>query len=199
MQHTADPSPIQWDTPAGLGYTDVLYQLAQLGSGQVAKITINRPEVRNAFRPETVRELIDAFHRAHMDPAVGVIVLTGAGDLAFCSGGDQPSEFKMNPLAEGRIDHHFDQRAGEAPPALAQTPRQGLVPTGSVTDPVVPEAEGTHQGREIQWAGRAPETLEVRQARLGQVVEYAPAAIIQDDQRPVEPVGEQEPGQIVQK
>ena len=89
MQHTADPSPIQWDTPAGLGYTDVLYQLAQLGSGQVAKITINRPELRNAFRPETVRELIDAFHRAHMDPAVGVIVLTGAGDLAFCSGGDQ--------------------------------------------------------------------------------------------------------------
>jgi naphthoate synthase len=55
----------------------------------VAKITINRPEVRNAFRPETVRELIDAFHRARLDPGIGVIILTGAGDLAFCSGGDQ--------------------------------------------------------------------------------------------------------------
>ena len=45
--------------------------------------------MRNAFRPETVRELIDAFHRAHMDPQIGAIILTGAGDLAFCSGGDQ--------------------------------------------------------------------------------------------------------------
>jgi naphthoate synthase len=74
-----------WVTPPGQTYGDILYQQ---WSG-VAKITINRPEVRNAFRPETVRELIDAFHRARLDASVGVIILTGAGDLAFCSGGDQ--------------------------------------------------------------------------------------------------------------
>ena len=79
------PAPIHWQTQSGVDYADILYQCAE----GIAKITINRPEVRNAFRPETVRELIDAFHRAHMDPEVGVIVLTGAGDLAFCSGGDQ--------------------------------------------------------------------------------------------------------------
>ncbi len=55
----------------------------------VAKITINRPQVRNAFRPQTVKELIDAFHHAHHDVDVGVIILTGEGDKAFCSGGDQ--------------------------------------------------------------------------------------------------------------
>ncbi len=74
-----------WQAPADIDYEDVLYH--QLDG--IARITINRPEVRNAFRPETVRELMDAFHRAHMDPAIGVIVLTGAGELAFCSGGDQ--------------------------------------------------------------------------------------------------------------
>ena len=77
-------SPIDWQQPIG-DYGDILYHRAE----SIAKITIDRPEVRNAFRPETVRELIDAFHRAHMDPDVGVIVLTGAGELAFCSGGDQ--------------------------------------------------------------------------------------------------------------
>lgn len=57
--------------------------------GQIAKITINRPEVRNAFRPQTVKEMLIALEMAHEDPAVGVVVLTGEGDLAFCSGGDQ--------------------------------------------------------------------------------------------------------------
>ncbi|GAB6043105.1 1,4-dihydroxy-2-naphthoyl-CoA synthase [Endothiovibrio diazotrophicus] len=65
--------------------TDILYEHHE----GIAKITINRPEVRNAFRPETVEELIQAFRHAHLDPAVGVIILTGAGDRAFCSGGDQ--------------------------------------------------------------------------------------------------------------
>lgn len=55
----------------------------------IAKITINRPEVRNAFRPLTVNELIDAFARARDDKEVGVIILTGEGEKAFCSGGDQ--------------------------------------------------------------------------------------------------------------
>jgi naphthoate synthase len=76
--------PTEW-TSAG-DYTDIRYELS--GDG-IAKITINRPEVRNAFRPETVIELIDAFERAREDPAVGVVILTGEGPLAFCSGGDQ--------------------------------------------------------------------------------------------------------------
>ncbi|WP_295608403.1 1,4-dihydroxy-2-naphthoyl-CoA synthase [uncultured Lamprocystis sp.] len=85
MQQQGDQPAVHWETPPGSVYGDILYQH---WTG-VAKITINRPEVRNAFRPETVRELIDAFHRAHLDPSIGVIVLTGAGDRAFCSGGDQ--------------------------------------------------------------------------------------------------------------
>lgn len=67
-------------------YTDI--KLDKTSDG-IARITINRPEVRNAFRPLTVRELLDAFDEAHEDPDVGVIILTGEGDKAFCSGGDQ--------------------------------------------------------------------------------------------------------------
>jgi len=59
------------------------------GGPGIAKITINRPEVRNAFRPLTIKELLAAFDAARDDPAVGVIILTGEGPLAFCSGGDQ--------------------------------------------------------------------------------------------------------------
>jgi naphthoate synthase len=66
-------------------YEDIRYEIAD----GIAKITIDRPEVRNAFRPETVVELRDAFERAREDTDVGVIVLTGEGPLAFCSGGDQ--------------------------------------------------------------------------------------------------------------
>ncbi|HYN98388.1 MAG TPA: 1,4-dihydroxy-2-naphthoyl-CoA synthase [Actinomycetota bacterium] len=66
-------------------FEDILYETFE----GIAKITINRPEVRNAFRPKTVFELIKAFDLARDDPTVGVVILTGAGDLAFCSGGDQ--------------------------------------------------------------------------------------------------------------
>jgi naphthoate synthase len=66
-------------------YEDIRYETYN----GIAKITINRPEVRNAFRPKTVAELIDAFAYARDDSKIGVIVLTGEGDLAFCSGGDQ--------------------------------------------------------------------------------------------------------------
>ena len=76
---------IAWQAAADAHYADILYERAE----GIAKITINRPEVRNAFRPETVIELMDAFRRAHLDPETGVIILTGAGELAFCSGGDQ--------------------------------------------------------------------------------------------------------------
>ncbi len=74
-----------WTPVAEFDFQDVLYHQ---GEG-IARITINRPRVRNAFRPETVRELSAAFAHAHQDPAVGAIILTGAGDQAFCSGGDQ--------------------------------------------------------------------------------------------------------------
>ncbi|MCL6495959.1 MAG: 1,4-dihydroxy-2-naphthoyl-CoA synthase [Ignavibacterium sp.] len=73
-------------------YQDIIYE--KLEDEGIVKITINRPEVRNAFRPETVKELIDAFNNAREDQTVGVILLTGAGPAkdgkyAFCSGGDQ--------------------------------------------------------------------------------------------------------------
>jgi len=74
---------IEWTKAAE--YNDIRYELHE----GIAKITIDRPEVRNAFRPQTLFELEDAFHRAQNDPDVGVIVLTGEGPLAFCSGGDQ--------------------------------------------------------------------------------------------------------------
>jgi len=76
-------SSIRWE-PAGT-YTDILYEKFE----GIAKITINRPEVRNAFRPLTVMEMMDAFAKARDDREVGVVLLTGAGDKAFCSGGDQ--------------------------------------------------------------------------------------------------------------
>ncbi|MDA8081588.1 MAG: 1,4-dihydroxy-2-naphthoyl-CoA synthase [Actinomycetota bacterium] len=66
-------------------YQDIRYET----SDGIAKVTINRPEVRNAFRPQTLFELSSAFEVARDDPSVGVVILTGEGPLAFCSGGDQ--------------------------------------------------------------------------------------------------------------
>lgn len=66
-------------------FSDIIYEK----SGGIAKITINRPEVRNAFRPTTLFEMDAAFRDANEDPNIGVVVLTGAGNKAFCSGGDQ--------------------------------------------------------------------------------------------------------------
>jgi naphthoate synthase len=74
---------VTW-TSAGR-FEDILYEKAE----GMAKVTINRPEVRNAFRPQTVQELQKAFEAARDDADVGVIILTGAGTEAFCSGGDQ--------------------------------------------------------------------------------------------------------------
>jgi naphthoate synthase len=76
-------APIEW---RALGdYDDLRYERGE----SIAKITINRPEVRNAFRPQTLAELRDAFTRARDDTGVGAIIFTGAGTEAFCSGGDQ--------------------------------------------------------------------------------------------------------------
>jgi naphthoate synthase len=74
---------IQW--LEGRRFEDIRYQKAE----GIAKITINRPQVRNAFRPLTVMEMSQAFADAREDPSVGVVVLTGEGPDAFCSGGDQ--------------------------------------------------------------------------------------------------------------
>jgi naphthoate synthase len=76
-------APIEWRSAAE--YTDIRYEVAD----GIAKITIDRPEVRNAFRPQTLAELRDAFGRARDDLDVGAIIFTGAGTEAFCSGGDQ--------------------------------------------------------------------------------------------------------------
>jgi naphthoate synthase len=76
-------SALNWK-PEGQ-WRDIEYHVAE----GIAKITINRPEKRNAFRPQTVTELIKAFDMARDDNEVGVIILTGKGDLSFCSGGDQ--------------------------------------------------------------------------------------------------------------
>ncbi len=76
---------IEWTAGEG-EYTDIRYEL---GGDGIAKITIDRPEVRNAFRPQTIVEISQALERAREDTSVGVIVLTGEGELAFCSGGDQ--------------------------------------------------------------------------------------------------------------
>jgi naphthoate synthase len=76
-------APIEWETSGD--FEDILYERAE----GIAKITINRPEVRNAFRPQTLAELREAFARARDDLEVAAIIFTGAGDEAFCSGGDQ--------------------------------------------------------------------------------------------------------------
>jgi naphthoate synthase len=75
---------LEWK-PGDDEYGDIRYETA----AGIAKLTICRPEVRNAFRPKTLFELQDAFERARNDPEIGVIVLTGEGPDAFCSGGDQ--------------------------------------------------------------------------------------------------------------
>ena len=80
-------STIRW-TAAG-DFRDIRYEKGADHAEGIAKITINRPEKRNAFRPLTVTEMSRALEDARQDPAIGVIILTGEGPLAFCSGGDQ--------------------------------------------------------------------------------------------------------------
>src|SRR5271169_6307476 len=75
--------------PAGDVYTDIHYEKSAAPDEGIAKITIARPEVRNAFRPRTVIEISQALEDAREDPAIGAVVLTGEGTDAFCSGGDQ--------------------------------------------------------------------------------------------------------------
>ena len=94
--------PFEWES-AGT-FEDILYEKGKAGTDTqgIAKITINRPETRNAFRPLTVREMMRALDDARDDASVGVIILTGAGDKAFCSGGDQKI----------RGDHGYNEQDG---------------------------------------------------------------------------------------
>jgi naphthoate synthase len=101
-----------WTTSGG--YEDIRYETTPDG---IAKITIDRPEVHNAFRPQTLIEVSDALVTAREDESVGVIILTGAGDQAFCSGGDQrvrgDSGYKTDAKATGRFhvtDLHVQMR-----------------------------------------------------------------------------------------
>jgi naphthoate synthase len=109
---------LEW-VPDG-DYADIRYERSR--EPGIAKITIDRPEVRNAFRPQTVVELSHAFTRAREDTTVGVIVLTGAGDEAFCSGGDQrvrgDSGYESAPGEVGRFhvtDLHLQIRRTPKP------------------------------------------------------------------------------------
>ena len=67
-------------------FDDILLESTDDG---IAKLTINRPEVRNAFRPKTVNEMLEALDIVHNNSDIGILILTGAGEKAFCSGGDQ--------------------------------------------------------------------------------------------------------------
>jgi len=88
--------PVSWTSAAE--YSDIRYELS--GDG-IAKITIDRPEVRNAFRPQTIVEISHALELAREDPDVGVIILCGEGPHAFCSGGDQNVRGDTGYLPEG--------------------------------------------------------------------------------------------------
>jgi naphthoate synthase len=80
MPEKDDYAPIAWKKSA-LNFTDILYHKAD----GIAKITINRPHIRNAFRPKTVDEMMQALQDARYDGDIGVIILTGQGPLSFCS------------------------------------------------------------------------------------------------------------------
>ncbi len=102
-QHAGRTIRAAADWRAAGDYEDIRYEIAE----GIAKITIDRPEVRNAFRPETLVEISDALERAREDTSVGVIVLTGEGPLAFCSGGDQRVRGDTGYVASGAAVGRF--------------------------------------------------------------------------------------------
>ena len=107
MQNPKDDvlyAPVEW-VDHSEGYTDIRFHKSTDG---IAKITINRPEVRNAFRPQTVKEMIHAFSNARFDEKIGVIVLTGEGEKAFCSGGDQKIRGDYGGYKDESGVHHLN-------------------------------------------------------------------------------------------
>jgi naphthoate synthase len=95
-------APIEWSAGAG-DYEDIRYETG----GGIAKVTIARPEVLNAFRPQTLVEVSQAMELAREDSEVGVIVFTGEGERAFCSGGDQTVRGDTGYVAEGAAVGRF--------------------------------------------------------------------------------------------
>jgi naphthoate synthase len=95
------------DWSPGAEYGDIRYEISSPPTPGIAKITIDRPEVRNAFRPQTIIEISDALEKAREDASVGAIILTGEGPLAFCSGGDQRVRGDTGYVAEGAAVGRF--------------------------------------------------------------------------------------------
>jgi naphthoate synthase len=112
-------APIEWRSAAE--FEDIRYEKAE----GIAKLTINRPEVRNAFRPQTLAELRDAFARARDDLEVGAIVLTGAGEEAFCSGGDQRIRGDDGYIGDDEVAQHGVGRldVGDLHVQIRRTPK----------------------------------------------------------------------------
>ncbi len=108
MTPTADDArwyaPITWQDCTA-DYQDIRYHKSAEG---IAKITINRPQVRTAFRPQTVQEMMQALQDARFDAAVGVIILTGEGPHAFCSGGDQKVRGDYGGYQDDQGTHHLN-------------------------------------------------------------------------------------------
>ncbi|MFB0955283.1 MAG: 1,4-dihydroxy-2-naphthoyl-CoA synthase [Aeromonadaceae bacterium] len=97
-------APAHWHDCSG-DFQDIRYHKSEEG---IAKITIHRPQVRNAFRPLTVQEMMQALNDARFDAGIGVIILTGAGDLAFCSGGDQKVRGDYGGYQDDEGTHHLN-------------------------------------------------------------------------------------------
>lgn len=131
-------------------FNDLLYEKRD----GVARITINRPEVRNALRTETFQELTNAFRDAHDDPTIGVLVLTGAGDKAFCAGGDVKSQSSRTSNAGRR---HV-RIAGE----LAMTMR-------NLGKPIIAAVNGDAVGGGHELHLLADLSIAAESARFGQV------------------------------
>ncbi|WP_345828335.1 1,4-dihydroxy-2-naphthoyl-CoA synthase [Erwinia sp. HDF1-3R] len=97
-------APVEW-LDCSAGYGDIRFHKSPEG---IAKITLNRPEVRNAFRPQTVKEMIKALDNARHDERVGVIILTGEGNEAFCAGGDQKIRGDYGGYQDESGVHHLN-------------------------------------------------------------------------------------------
>ena len=133
-----------------MDYQDILYEVRPAG---VARITINRPDKYNAFRGQTLEELIDAFQRAGWDRDIGVIVLTGAGEKAFCTGGDQSA--------------HDGQYDGRGTIGLPIDELQSLI--RDVPKPVIARVDGFAIGGGNVLATICDLTIASDRAQFGQV------------------------------
>ena len=141
--------PIEWEPAAS--YEDLIYERAE----GLAKITINRPEVRNAFRPQTIAELRDAFARARDDIEVGAVIFTGAGNEAFCAGGDQRIRGDDGYIGDDEVAQRGVGRLDEVAAAMSIITSDDLRRFGAMTLPqALRLAESLHasQSSGAAWA-----------------------------------------------